>query len=241
MESTNNNNDNNKSKFGKIFSMFKKKKKAERKTLSVFVLGAEGTGKSSLINVICDEEFSDAYSPTSFDVYNKEVMLGKATHITFTFFDVSDKSQYNTMRRQYINESDIFLLVYSNDKPETFKKVLLYKKEISNVKDERISDLPVAVVRTKCDSLSDITRKQKEDEQAHRWCNSVFHCSAKNGLNITQLTDYLIEASFTSIVDREINKGVSGRYIYDSGKKQSRIVSLIQPKNYLGDEFEDTF
>ena len=217
-------------------------KKSKIKSLSVFVLGSERTGKSSLINVICDDDFSDAYSPTRFDLYEK--VLGKdnnnesAVHtgdVKFVFFDISGRNSCPMMRREYISKADIFILVYSQDQQGSFKQLLRHKTEIEEVKNERISEMSVCVVRNKTD-----LEKKRVDDKKLSWCRSVFHCSAKFGINISHLIDFLTTESLSAgnIVERKLNKGVSGRYIY-ADNDRSKCISLVQPKSYYGDEIGD--
>ena len=207
-----------------------KKRNGKTKNLSVFVLGAANTGKSSIINVLCDEEFSDAYSPTKFDIYEKE-LVGAGNNnptVKFVFFDISGKDSCAIMRREYIRKADIFLLVYSADQPSSYKQLLRYKTEIEQVKEDRISELSVAIIRNKTD-----LETKKVDEKKLAWCRSVYHCSAKYGHNISHLTEFLTTESLCAgnIIEQKLNKGLSGRYIY-ADNDQSKSIRLIRPKSY---------
>lgn len=227
------------SSFRKAFDSVRSRttKNKKIKSLSVFVLGSERTGKSSLINVICDDEFSDAYSPTRFDIFEK--ILGNGNNndstsgggVKFVFFDISGRSSCPMMRREYISKAEIFILVYSQDQPASFKQLLRYKTEIEEVKNERISEMSVCVVRNKTD-----LETKKIDDRKLSWCRSVFHCSAKFGINISHLIDFLTTESLSAgnIVEKKLNKGVSGRYIYADNNK-SKCISLIRPHGYSVD------
>ena len=220
------------SAINKAFNSVRKKtsRKVKIKSLSVFVLGSEHTGKSSLINVICDDDFSDAYSPTQFDIFEK-ILDGAGNNnsdVKFVFFDVSGRNSCPMMRREYISKADMFILVYSQDQPASFKQLFRYKTEIEEVKNERISEMSVAVVRNKID-----LETKKVDDKKLSWCRSVFHCSAKFGINISHLIEFLTTESLSAgnIVEKKLNKGVSGRYIYREND-QSKSFSLVHPKSY---------
>ena len=232
-----------------------RRKRGKLKTLSVFVLGAERTGKSSLISVLCDDDFSDAYSPTRFDIL--ETVLGgntnkkknnnksASTGIKFVFFDISGRNSCPMMRREYISKADIFILVYSSDQAGSLKQIHRHKTEIEEVKEERISELSVAVVCNKTDletvegvqqpkrlfSSVPFTRKSAPPS----WCRSVFYCSAKYGINIDHVIEFLKTESLSvgNLVQKKLNKGVSGRYIYGGvGGAQSKSINLLSPKSY---------
>lgn len=210
----------------KLFTRHKKQKN-KIKSLSVFVLGASETGKSSLINVLCDEDFSDAYSPTQFDIYEKELEAdgNNNTAVKFIFFDISGKDSCPTTRREYIKKADIFLLVHSLDQAGSFKQLLRYKTEIEEVKEDRISELSVAIVRNK----TDIDKPGKKVDKKISWCRSVYNCSAKYGSNISLLVEFLTTESLcaSNIVERKINKGLSGRYIYGEND-QCKSIRLVR-------------
>jgi len=215
-----------------------KKQKSKIKSLSVFVLGESETGKSSIINVLCDEEFSDAYSPTQFDIYEKmmETDGNNNTAVKFIFFDISGRNSCPTTRREYINKADIFLLVHSSDQASSFKQLLRYKTEIEEVKEDRISELSVAVIRNKID----IDKPGKKSEKKVSWCRSIYHCSAKYGHNMSHLVEFLTTESLCAdnVVQKKINKGLSGRYIYGEND-QSKSIRLVRPKSYYRHNQED--
>lgn len=205
------------------------KQRIKRITLSVLVLGAANTGKTSIIKAICGEDFEETYTPTVLDFYDKETLVGNS-NVKFEFVDISGSYSFPAMRKLYIEKSDIFFLVYDK-RQKTYDELLRLKAEIEQVRRKHITELPVAVIKTKCDSRHRLRERNELDEEISHWCGASFHCSGKTSFNISEIEDYLLsEGLFVdsppiSPIERNSNRRLSGRYIY-GGRRRSKSLLL---------------
>ena len=226
------------------------KKQIKRVSLSVLVLGRQGVGKTSLIKALIGEEFTGDYCPTVLDVYTKETIIDNL-YVKFEFIDISGSHSFPAMRKLYIEKANVFLLVYDKER-ESHDELLRLKTEIEQIRGTHISELPVAVIKSRCDTLSSVTTSSsmrrsrhsnrsgsrktlhdtRDDENISRWCGTVFNCSAKQGTNIAEVDEYLLsEGSFadstttTTAFSRHAAHRVSGRYIY-GGRRHSKSIIL---------------
>ncbi|XP_066914690.1 GTP-binding protein Di-Ras2-like [Clytia hemisphaerica] len=206
------------------------KKRIQRVTLSVIVLGTRNVGKTSLIRALCGEEFTSDASPTVLDVYTKENMINNML-VKFEFIDLSASHSFPAMRKLYIQKANIFFLLYDNTR-DSFKEMVRLKDEIEEIHNVHLSELPIAVIKTKCDSTRSRTLPEMEVDDISHWCGTLFACSAKKGVNIAEIEEYLLcEGCFadtkktTTTFERNSGHRVSGRYIY-GGRRRSKSVIL---------------
>lgn len=211
------------------------KTRIKRVTLSVLVLGAAETGKTSVVKAICGEDFDEFYTPTVLDFYEKETLVGNSL-IKFEFADISGSYSFPAMRKLYIEKADIFFLVYDKRR-KTYEEITRLKSEIEQVRHKHITELPVAVIKSKCDSRHRLKERNEFDEEISHWCGANFHCSGKTSYNISELEDYLLseglfaEAPVISPVERNSNRRLSGRYIYGDRKRSKSL--LLNRRNTL--------
>ena len=125
------------------------KKQIKRVSLSVLVLGRQGTGKTSLIKTLIGDEFTSEYCPTILDVYTKETIIDNLC-VKFEFIDIAGSHSFPAMRKLYIEKANIFLLVYDKNR-ESLDELVRLKSEIEQVRQTHISELSVAVIKSRCD------------------------------------------------------------------------------------------
>jgi GTPase KRas protein len=99
--------------------------------------------------------------------------------------DTAGQEEYNAMRDQYLRQGQGFLMVYSIDNLESFKKLKTLHNQMLRVKDE--PSFPVVIVGNKSD-LEELRDVQFSDGQAFaRSINAPFiETSAKNRINISE-------------------------------------------------------
>ena len=131
------------------------KKQIKRVSLSVLVLGHSGVGKTSLIKAIIGEDFVGGdvseYKPTVHDVFEKEAIINQL-YVKFEFVDMAGSQNFPAMQKLYIERANIFLLVYDGG-PESLTELLRLKSEIETIRNTHISELAVAVIKTRCDEI----------------------------------------------------------------------------------------
>ena len=204
----------------------------KRVSLTVMVLGHESVGKTSVIKVLCGDKYEPIYKNTTvLDVYDKETLINELL-VKFEFLDLSGAYSFPAMRKLYIEKADIFFLVYDRT-CESLDEIIRLKSEIESVRKTHISELPVAVIKAKCDSSRSRKIQSETEKNISHWCRNVFCCSAKRGTNIAEIEEFLLsEGSFADhtktscqIRERTSSHRLSGRYIY-TGRQRAKSMVL---------------
>ena len=187
------------------------------KTVKVLVMGKSGVGKTSVIRKLCDcEDSLQNNAPTCYDVYQKDLLIDEY-NVTIQFMDLGGLHAFPSMQDVFIRQADIFLLVYSADDPDSFNKMVDLRKLIVNVKNKHSTELPIIVVRNKCDLQRTQSKKEHmRKKSVHQWCYLVHDVSAKTCVKINAIMDSLIEESkFIGNSDDLGSAQYSGRYVYN--------------------------
>jgi len=163
------------------------------------ILGDGGVGKSALTIQLIQNHFITDYDPTIENSYRKQVMVDNISTV-LEIMDTAGQEELATMRNQYIQTGDGFIIVYSVISYRTFEAVMKYRSQIQKIKDT--DKFPTVIVGNKMDLVEqrEVTTLQGQN-LSEQFGIPFYECSAKNRLNV--------EESFYQCV-REIRKNVGG-------------------------------
>uniref|UniRef100_A0AAF5PYH4 Ras family protein n=1 Tax=Wuchereria bancrofti TaxID=6293 RepID=A0AAF5PYH4_WUCBA len=133
-----------------------------RKQLKFVVVGDGACGKTSLIIAEAGGEFVEQYTPTAFDDYAIEALVNGKTKI-LTVCDTAGEDDYNTLRPLSYPDTDLFIVCYSVERPESLKSV--EEKWIPEIR-RFCPDVPVLVVGNKKDI------RNEEEREMQKECNN---------------------------------------------------------------------
>lgn len=182
----------------------KKRMSAYLKTFTISVFGDARVGKTALIKFFLEHEFSEDYEPTIEEYYSKHIEYNDR-HYELNIIDTSGTENFPAMRRVDIQKSDVIILVYSLEYPQTFE---LLKKLRSEILEEMGYSVPVIVVANKSDldvqglaveyidsvGLKYNTKRIVENTWHYKWTMT----SAKMGWGIEKI--------FHSVIDEAVIK-----------------------------------
>ncbi|GIQ80832.1 small GTPase superfamily, Rho type [Kipferlia bialata] len=161
----------------------------------VVVLGSCGVGKSALTIQLVQRYFIEDYDPTIEDTYKKHMKVDDVT-VMLDILDTAGQQAFISMRDQYLDKGDGFLLVYSITSRSSFEEVVSLRDHVLRVKDA--SSAPIVIVGNKCDLTN---QRQVETDEGKKLAESFgvphFETSARDRTNVVE--------SFTELV-REIWK-----------------------------------
>ena len=174
------------------------------KVINVITLGDSGVGKTSIIQRFKDDTFSDDMTVTlGIDVVVlKRKFENRDLTMSLHIHDTAGQEVYKTIPLNYIRNSHIVLLVFSNIKTlnEIKNRWLHLYKEHSNVQNSIF-----IVVGNKSDTFGD-ERKEiiKEGKQFAEKLDAHFiTCSAKNKDNMDNLENFIVTESKRFIKEEE--------------------------------------
>ncbi|XP_076445476.1 ras-like GTP-binding protein RHO [Babylonia areolata] len=107
-----------------MFCCFRGKEDAGPKRLKMVIVGDGDCGKSCLLYRFAHDEFFTSYVPTVFDVEAKTVHY-KEKEVQLVMYDTAGQETYDRLRPLSYDETDVALLCFSLDNPDSLENVLL--------------------------------------------------------------------------------------------------------------------
>lgn len=159
------------------------------RVLKVILLGDGGVGKSSIMNRFVHDKFdAQCYHTIGVEFVNKEVEIDKEKY-TLQLWDTAGQERFRTLRTPFYRGSDICVLTFSVDDPQSFKALETWRKEFFYYSEvEEHETFPFIIVGNKCDLTGE--ERLVSTETARSWCrehNDIVYVetSAKSNINIT--------------------------------------------------------
>ncbi|KAJ1719719.1 ERMES complex Ca(2+)-binding regulatory GTPase gem1 [Coemansia erecta] len=123
----------------------RKKGRAARSVFLCYVVGAAGSGKTSLIRAFARKPFSPAYTPTSrtATTVNSVDLKGSEKYLVMQEFGPYDTSVLQSRRQ--LDACDLLVMVYDSSDPSSFAYLTNLRKNYS------LDQVPVIFVATKSD------------------------------------------------------------------------------------------
>ncbi|KAI8320016.1 mitochondrial Rho GTPase [Martensiomyces pterosporus] len=123
----------------------RKKGKLQRNVFLCYVVGATGSGKTSLIRAFAKKQFSDEYSPTlrSTTTVNSVDVKGSEKYLVMQEFGPYDTSVLQSRRQ--LECCDLLVMVYDSSDPNSFSYLSNLRKNYS------LDNVPMIFVATKSD------------------------------------------------------------------------------------------
>ena len=158
------------------------------------IMGDSLVGKTSLVYWLLHNKFIDQYQIShSFNI-EKISFIIEQTNIELTIIDVPGNGEFDDITNKSIESSNIFILVYSIDKKNTFDNLNNLLSNINKFKNEQ-KKIFYCLLGNKLDNedrreVTKIEAEQFRDEKNFDFFQEV---SAKNGTNINEMFKKLIE------------------------------------------------
>ena len=170
----------------------------ESNFLRLIFVGDTGVGKTQIINIYNNKLFQNEHFPTfSIDIQIKILNInGKKTKIHCIDAEGS-KDISETVGKLFIKKADAFIIIYDITSRESFiniyKYVDYFKFALNNV-ERKYSNKIKYIVGNKYDlRTSRLISEIKGREMPNKYYAKYMECSAKNGLNVDWLFEYIIQ------------------------------------------------
>ncbi|XP_030748743.1 rho-related GTP-binding protein RhoA-C-like [Sitophilus oryzae] len=164
----------------------------------IVVVGDGGCGKTSLLSVYLNGEFSSKHIPTIFDTSYKELVINDKG-VALSIYDTAGEEDYDNLRPLSYPDTNVVLICYSIYSPTSLENVRLkWYPEVKHF-------LPQAyyiLVGTKLDLRTTDSKRKKSVTRAEGLrmarrigADDYLECSAKLSLGISQLFENALEMS----------------------------------------------
>jgi small GTP-binding protein len=203
------------------------------KVIKIITLGASCVGKTSIINRIVNNTFSDQMMTTN--TFNKYFLFRdykkKNVKIKLEFIDTVGQERFCALPNQYIRDCHIVLFVFKDIKTLDEIKNRWFKlyKENANVEKSKF-----IVVANQSDTFGIKRNEIKNSGKlfAEEMNNSIFiTCSAKSEDNIDHLEDYILEEAKNIIDDEEKENTSMKQNTKNNTRERGRSIKINKNEN----------
>jgi small GTP-binding protein len=169
--------------------------------IKVVVLGDSGIGKSCLLNVLARQEFTEILPPTSISDFIRLETTGPDGPVTLGLWDTAGQESQRSLASAYIRNSDVVLLCFALDKPDSFENVREWKDHAMELTPEA----RFLLIGTKQDlAEGGVSRETAGEFSEGIGCDNYLETSAKTGYGIAELEKILVNVGSSVPRVREI-------------------------------------
>uniref|UniRef100_A0A6B2LJ50 Uncharacterized protein n=1 Tax=Arcella intermedia TaxID=1963864 RepID=A0A6B2LJ50_9EUKA len=168
--------------------------------------GDSGTGKSSFLQRVINNQFSDNYIPIAIDFGRKQFCKpnknGVETEFTLQLWDIDLNHKFRTISTVYFRNSKGFVIMYDITQQTSFDNVLNWLNEIKRRTDS--DEYVLFLVGTKSDLSNErVISAEKGMELAASLGCSFFEVSSKEDKNVESTVSAMVEAMIKLVKDPE--------------------------------------
>uniref|UniRef100_T1JA45 Uncharacterized protein n=1 Tax=Strigamia maritima TaxID=126957 RepID=T1JA45_STRMM len=118
----------------------------------IVLVGDSRSGKTALVHQFLNDKFLDIYTPTGFERYTDNIYIADK-HISFTIWDTSGSTAYDSVRPLAYQDAKVFLLCFHIGQPETLDNAI--NKWYPEIR-KHSPNVPVILCGCQCDTRNDI-------------------------------------------------------------------------------------
>jgi len=168
---------------------FWKADNAHVRMYKIAVLGSGGVGKSCLSLRYVKNAFVDVYDPTIEDAFRQQTTIDGNTCM-LDILDTAGQEDMKMLRRQWVQDRDCFVLVYSIVDKRSFEELNSFLNLIRSMKPKTP---PMVIVGNKSDMKDQRTVSHSEAETLARANQADYiEASARTGDNVTETFELLV-------------------------------------------------
>ncbi|CEP20559.1 unnamed protein product [Cyberlindnera jadinii] len=170
--------------------------------IRICVVGAQGSGKSSLTLQFTQDHFPVDFDPSVEDVYRREIYLDGRV-VPLEILDTANNDVYSDLMYKQLLEADGVVVVYSVGSHETFQSVTNFYRNVLRARESNMP--PTILVGAQADTSTARVISTHEGEQlaSELGIAEFIECSAMHNTNIAEI---FIKLSEQVIEHREVNE-----------------------------------
>ena len=150
------------------------------------IVGDGGVGKTSIVIRYVQNKFSNDYYPTLEDNYTVNIKMNDGSYVEMQIADTAGQEEYRTLRDKYLDNGDVFLVVYSITDSRSLQTAQSMIEEISLIKEGE--PFSFILVGNKCDLETQRQVPKYDGESlAKRHGGFFFEASAMTHENIDEI------------------------------------------------------
>ena len=170
--------------------------------IRILTLGESGVGKTTLILNYINPDIKnnnlEKKNPTIGVDYQKKLITLDNTNINVEIWDTAGQEKFKNITRQYYNGANGVILVFDISDKQSFEKINLWIKDLSDRID--LNNICLILIGNKTD-LDDKREVSIEEAKKFAEKNNIeyFEISAINNIGIIEMMEYFIQKCYNNI------------------------------------------
>ena len=186
----------------------------------VLLLGDSTVGKTCFLLRYCDKTFQDAHLSTiGLDYRLKTMTLKNGKNIKLQIWDTAGQDRFRAITKNYYKGANGIILIYDVANLQTYENV---KNWITQIREEASENVIIYLAGNKIDIPEDDRAVKTEDgkEIADEYHLPFKETSAKDGINVSEVFQELVEKIDEVCSKLEAPKTIKQNKLYAPGKKK---------------------
>ena len=186
----------------------------------VLLLGDSSVGKTCFLLRYCDKSFQEAHLSTiGLDYRLKSMTLQNDKNIKLQIWDTAGQDRFRAITKNYYKGANGIILIYDVTNKQSYENV---KNWLTQIKEEANPNVIIYLAGNKIDVEEEQRVITTEDGQkiADEYKLPFKETSAKNGINVNEIFQELVEKIDETFSKLEVPKGEQKNKVSTGGKRR---------------------
>ena len=186
----------------------------------VLLLGDSTVGKTCFLLRYCDKTFQDAHLSTiGLDYRVKTMTLKNKKNIKLQIWDTAGQDRFRAITKNYYKGANGIILIYDVTNLQTYENV---KNWITQIREETNPNVVIYLAGNKIDIPEEerVVKTEEGKEIADEYKLQFKETSAKDGINVNEVFQELVEKIDEVNSKLEVSKPEPKNKLYSPGKKK---------------------
>ena len=187
----------------------------------VLLLGDSTVGKTCFLLRYCDKTFQEAHLSTiGLDYRLKSMTLASGKRIKLQIWDTAGQDRFRAITKNYYKGANGIILIYDVTNIQSFENV---KNWIAQIKEEANPNVIIYLAGNKIDVNESEKAVKTEDGKkiADELTIKFYETSAKNGINVNEIFEDLVEKIDETYSKIEVPKAEVKNKLYKAKTQRS--------------------
>lgn len=195
--------------------------------LKIVVIGDSGIGKTSIVNMLSNKEFTNNAEITiGCDIVNHSICIGNK-EIKLEIWDTAGHECFRSMTKSFYKNACGAIVAYDTTNYKSFERIGIWIEELNNMTDAKI-----LLAGTKIDMVNHLQVTTEDVTNFAKKNGYMFvETSAKNKLNIYECFIDLVTAIIKDIDNGLVIDHPGVKLIENISVPKQNIITITPPKN----------
>ena len=175
--------------------------------LKIIIVGDTSIGKTSIITRFTQDKFEEKPIATISPIFSKKVITINEIIFNVNIWDLPGQDRNPIATNSFVKDSNGIMYCCDVSDIKTRDNLKAWEETLSS--KEEIENIPKIIIENKCDLLGDENKYLDNINGLRQFssklgCKNFFRTSAKNGYNVKEAIDYLINEIIKEIKENDI-------------------------------------